>query len=84
MKNLSVFLLCIFLLGSFVSAQEILTRSNGTKIIIYNDHTWKEYENNQTDFDYDSLKTGKIPDFLRSGIGVEYQTLRKAVELYLS
>ncbi len=65
------------------SQDQIVTLENNKKVILYSDKTWDYYQDNLYDYDFSSIKDNTIPDFLRSGIQVNKETLTIAVEMYL-
>jgi hypothetical protein len=79
-----VVLICtIFSQNILIAQDEVVTTSNGRKVILHADKTWEYYENISYNFDFSILENNQIPDFLRQGITVDKQTLRIAVEMNL-
>lgn len=65
------------------SQDRIETLSNGKKIVLHSDYTWEYQKAIEYDFDFSTIKSNQIPDFLRQGISADKATLTKAVEIYL-
>ncbi len=82
-KLLLIIALSSFLCSGIQSQEEILTLSNGKKIIIHPDKTWDYHEGISYDFNFSTLKDDQIPNFLRQGIRANKRTLTTAAELYL-
>jgi len=80
---LRILTLVILINNVIYSQDQIVTLENNKKVILYSDKTWDYYQNNLYDYDFSSIKDNTIPDFLRSGIQVNKETLTTAVEMYL-
>ena len=55
-KYYFLFIFLYIILGISEYSEEIVVTSSGRKIILYDDHTWKEYSE-QDSIDYKSLRT---------------------------
>lgn len=84
---LKQFVLAFIFLFSFqndASAQdEIVSLSNGRKIVVHPNKTWDYFKGLSYDFDFTKLNNKQIPSFLRGGISANKQILVSAVEMYL-
>ncbi|WP_321282132.1 hypothetical protein [Marinifilum fragile] len=80
---LFVVLFAVFFSDSLYAQNRIVTLPEGEQIILYPNKTWDYYKGISYDFDFSTLTNNNIPKFLRSGISVDKQTLRIAVEMYL-
>ena len=76
-----VFGVVLLLACNVVHAQsQIVTLSDGKQIILYEDKTWDYLE--PSDAFPNSSETNRIPQFLRPGITVSKDVLKKAIEMY--
>jgi len=74
----------IFSLQQQVAAQDqVVSLANGRKIVVHANKTWDYFKGINYDFDFSKLENNQIPDFLRTGISVDRQTLVTAVKMYL-
>ncbi len=83
LKLLTVTIISLFFINGVNAQDQIVTLQDGKQVVLHSDNTWEYYESISYDFDFSTLEDNQIPDFLRGGISVDKQTLKKAVELYL-
>lgn len=81
--HICTFFLIIFSICNLQAQDQIVTLSNGKKVILHSDYTWEYQKRLQYNFDFSSLGNNKIPKFLRQGINVRKSTLVIATEMYL-
>ena len=78
MKKL--FLLTIlFILTILLFSEEIVTRADGSKIVIYDDHTWAEHQDGGLSIE-EIVQKNK--DFLRSGVQASASEVSTACVMY--
>lgn len=66
------------------SAQQEATLPDGTKVLLYDDFTWHYSGHGITyDFDFSTLSSITLPEFLRQGFQVAVSIQTTAVEMYL-
>lgn len=82
-KHLFFLCLMIFCLCNLQAQDQIVTLSNGRKVILHSDFTWEYQKAIEYNFNFSTLKDNKIPKFLRQGIAVKRSTLVAATEMYL-
>jgi hypothetical protein len=69
--------------ASASASEQIITLSDGRKAILYDDFTWKYFDQVQYQFDFSTLRPDTLPSFLRQGTQVDVATQTTAVEMYL-
>jgi hypothetical protein len=79
MKKIIILLLSLSSIFQYLYAEEILTRENGIKIIIYDDHTWAEH--NSSSLSIQEI-VGKNKSYLRQGIQASEKEIEIACEMY--
>ena len=61
---------------------EVVSLGNGKKIIVFDDYTWKYFDEPVTERNYSDIEDDVIPPFLRQGIEADRDTIIKAVGMY--
>jgi hypothetical protein len=79
-KNYFCFLL--FLLSLHVFAEQIVTLEDGKRVILFDDFTWRYFEQEPAAVDYSKIRAGEIPPYLRRGIKATPEEIGAAIEMY--
>ena len=82
MKRLLMMLLALLAL-QVAAAEEILTLSNGRRIVVYDDFTWNYLDSSAPIHgDLSQIQDNQPPSFLRQGIAATRDQLIRAIEMY--
>jgi hypothetical protein len=80
-KKFCLYLL-LFLFIVNISSEQIITLTDGRKVILFDDFTWRYFEQDQAAVDYSKIRAGEIPSYLRQGTKATPDEIVAAVEMY--